>query len=102
MFINSQSFPSFFSSLVSVLRLMLDGLMGRVVEVYQSICSLVKTDFPVFDEILCDLKLKPQDIDIPIPSFVRRDNLKNIKDREKVLDNLDQTNGINYECFQEE
>ena len=39
---------------------MLDGVMGRVIEVYQSICSLANTDFPLFEDVLCDLKLKPQ------------------------------------------
>lgn len=47
------------------------------------------SDFQYFDEILSDLKLSPADIEIPTPAFFRRDNLKQLKEREKVLDALD-------------
>ncbi len=78
-----------------MLKLMLDGVMGRVLELYYSMSALSHSDFICFDDLLCDLKLKPQDIDVPIPAFFRRDNLKSIKEREKILDALQaKTHGL--------
>lgn len=71
-----------------VLKLMLDGVMGRVLEVYHSISKLSSSDYVLLENTLCDLKLKPQDVDIPIPAFFKRDNMKAIKDRYRVLDAL--------------
>ena len=71
-----------------VLKLMVDGVMGRVLELYHNMTMLAGSDVVFLDDLLCDLKLKPQDVDIPVPAFFRRDNIKAMKEREKVLASL--------------
>ena len=67
---------------------MVDGVMGRVLELYHTMTMLAGSDVVFLDDLLCDLKLKPQDVDIPVPAFFRRDNLKAMKEREKILASL--------------
>lgn len=70
---------------------MLDGVMGRVLELKHALVDLEQSDYQYFDEILCDLKLTPANIEIPVPKFFRRENQKGIKERDKALDGLHAT-----------
>jgi hypothetical protein len=72
----------------SVLKLMLDGVMGRVLELKHALVELEHSDFQFLDEILSELKLTPANIELPVPKFIRRENQKAIKERERVLDSL--------------
>ena len=46
------------------------------------------TDYNYFDDILADVKLTPEDIEIETPAYFRRENLKQLKERERILDDL--------------
>lgn len=43
-----------------VLKLMLDGVLGRVLELYHAMAAAGHADHVCLDDVLCDLKLKPQ------------------------------------------
>ena len=60
--------------------------MGRVLELKHSLVDLEHNDFQYFDEILSDMKLTPNNIEIPVPKFFRRDQQKALKEREKLLE----------------
>jgi hypothetical protein len=72
-----------------VLRLLLEGTMGRLLELKHTLVGIECTHFNHFDDILADIKLSPDDIEIPIPPYFRRENLKALKERERILDDLD-------------
>ncbi|XP_045150321.1 dynein regulatory complex protein 11 [Echinops telfairi] len=68
-----------------LIRKMLDGVMGRVLELKNEMVELELTEFHYFDSILPDLKLVPQQLDIPIPRYFLKEKLEVIKGREKIL-----------------
>eukprot|EP00039_Didymoeca_costata_P011307 m.158135 g.158135 ORF g.158135 m.158135 type:complete len:875 (+) comp15127_c0_seq2:246-2870(+) len=72
-----------------VLRLLMEGTMGRLLELYHTITRIECNDIGFYDDILSDLKLTPNDIEIPPPPWFRRENAKALKDRERIMDELD-------------
>lgn len=68
-----------------LIRKVLDGVMGRVLELKNEMVELELTEFHYFDDILQDLKLAPQQLDIPIPKYFLKEKLEVIKGREKIL-----------------
>ncbi|XP_003798312.3 IQ and AAA domain-containing protein 1 [Otolemur garnettii] len=72
----------------ALIRKILDGVMGRILELKHEMVELELTEFHYFDDILQDLKLAPQQLDIPIPRYFLKEKLQAIKEREKVLAQL--------------
>ncbi|XP_007939812.1 dynein regulatory complex protein 11 [Orycteropus afer afer] len=68
-----------------LIRKVLDGVMGRILELKNEMVELELTEFHYFDDILQDLKLAPQQLDIPIPRYFLKEKLEVIKGREKIL-----------------
>ncbi|CAH1783239.1 unnamed protein product [Owenia fusiformis] len=68
-----------------VLRHVLDGTMGRILEIKNEMVNLEFSEFHYFDDVLSDLKLTPSDIEIPIPQFFINERAKALKEREKLL-----------------
>ncbi|KAM5268669.1 dynein regulatory complex protein 11 isoform 3-T3 [Hipposideros larvatus] len=68
-----------------LIRKILDGVMGRILELKNEMVELELTEFHYFDDILQDLKLAPQQLDIPIPKYFLKEKLEVIKGREKIL-----------------
>ncbi|XP_054836723.1 dynein regulatory complex protein 11 [Eublepharis macularius] len=68
-----------------IIRQMLDGVMGRILELKNEMVELEYSEFHYFDDILQDLKLSPDSIDIPIPRYFIKEKLKALKERERIL-----------------
>ncbi|KAJ6665373.1 hypothetical protein lerEdw1_004422 [Lerista edwardsae] len=68
-----------------IIRQMLDGVMGRILELKNEMVELELSEFHYFDDILQDLKLAPENIDIPIPGYFIKERLKVLKERERIL-----------------
>ncbi|XP_027627114.1 dynein regulatory complex protein 11 [Tupaia chinensis] len=68
-----------------LIRKILDGVMGRILELKNEMVELELSEFHYFDDILQDLKLAPQQLDIPIPRYFLKEKLEVIKGREKIL-----------------
>ncbi|XP_010946455.2 dynein regulatory complex protein 11 isoform X1 [Camelus bactrianus] len=68
-----------------LIRKILDGVMGRILELKNEMVELELTEFHYFDDLLQDLKLAPQQLDIPIPKYFLKEKLEVIKEREKIL-----------------
>merc|ERR1712055_1007037 len=68
-----------------VLRHMLDGTMGRVLELKNEMVQLEFSEFHYFDDVLSDLKLTPNDVEMPIPKYFINERSKALKEREKLL-----------------
>uniref|UniRef100_A0A8C6CQ65 IQ motif containing with AAA domain 1 n=1 Tax=Moschus moschiferus TaxID=68415 RepID=A0A8C6CQ65_MOSMO len=71
-----------------LIRKILDAVMGRILELKNEMVELELTEFHYFDDILQDLKLAPQQLDIPIPKYFLREKLEVIKGREKILSQI--------------
>ncbi|XP_059784973.1 dynein regulatory complex protein 11 isoform X1 [Balaenoptera ricei] len=77
-----------------LIRKILDGVMGRILELKNEMVELELTEFHYFDDILQDLKLIPQQLDIPIPKYFLKEKLEVIKGREKILAQLLADSGL--------
>ncbi|XP_015862606.1 dynein regulatory complex protein 11 [Peromyscus maniculatus bairdii] len=78
-----------------LIRKILDGVMGRVLELKNEMVELEMTEFHYFDDILQDLKLAPQQLDVPIPRYFLKERLEVIKGREKILARILNECGLN-------
>ncbi|ELU03195.1 hypothetical protein CAPTEDRAFT_153643 [Capitella teleta] len=70
-----------------VLRHVLDGCMGRVLELKDEMVKLEFSEYHYFDDVLSDLKLTPasNDIEMPVPKYFTHERSKALKEREKLL-----------------
>lgn len=78
-----------------LIRKVLDGVMGRILELKNEMVELEMTEFHYFDDILQDLKLSPQQLDVPIPRYFLKERLEVIKGREKILARILTECGLN-------
>ncbi|XP_012580617.1 PREDICTED: IQ and AAA domain-containing protein 1 [Condylura cristata] len=77
-----------------LVRKMLDGVMGRILELKSELVELELSEFHYFDDILQDLKLLPQQLDIPIPKYFLKEKSDVIKGREKILSQIITSSGL--------
>ncbi|NXU09315.1 DRC11 protein, partial [Pardalotus punctatus] len=66
----------------------LDGAMGRLLEIKKEMVSLEKSECHYMDDILVDLKHVPDVLEIPIPKYFIKENLRKLQEREKYLDEI--------------
>ncbi|XP_051855080.1 dynein regulatory complex protein 11 isoform X1 [Antechinus flavipes] len=68
-----------------LIREVLDAVMGRILELKNEMVELEFSEFHYFDDILQDLKLGPEQLDIPIPKYFLKEKMEVLREREKVL-----------------
>ncbi|XP_031824110.1 dynein regulatory complex protein 11 isoform X1 [Sarcophilus harrisii] len=68
-----------------LIREVLDAVMGRILELKNEMVELEFSEFHYFDDILQDLKLAPDQLDIPIPKYFLKEKMEVLREREKVL-----------------
>ncbi|XP_056670764.1 dynein regulatory complex protein 11 [Monodelphis domestica] len=68
-----------------LVRQVLDAVMGRILELKNEMVELEFSEFHYFDDILQDLKLAPEQLDIPIPKYFLKEKMEMLKEREKIL-----------------
>ncbi|VDI43111.1 dynein regulatory complex protein 11-like [Mytilus galloprovincialis] len=68
-----------------VLRHVLDGAMGRILELKHEMVNLEFSEYHYFDDVLSDLKLTPNDVEIPIPKYFIYERMEALQKREKTL-----------------
>ncbi|NXC44580.1 DRC11 protein, partial [Penelope pileata] len=72
----------------ATIRQVLDGVMGRLLEMKKEMVGLEISEFHYISNILEDLKLLPEDIEIPIPRYFIKENLEALQQRGKTLDEI--------------
>ncbi|MBN3307280.1 DRC11 protein, partial [Amia calva] len=59
--------------------------MGRLLELKGEMVELEFSEFHYYDDILQDLKLTPEDLEVPVPQYFVREKARVLKDRERIL-----------------
>ncbi|NXA99196.1 DRC11 protein, partial [Cnemophilus loriae] len=72
----------------AAVRQALDGVIGRILEIKKEMVALESSECHHMDGILMDLKRVPEDIEIPIPKYFIKENLRILQEREKYLDEI--------------
>ncbi|KAL1023124.1 hypothetical protein UPYG_G00036680 [Umbra pygmaea] len=68
-----------------VIRAVLDGVMGRVLELKNEMVEKEFSEYHYMDDVIQDLKLTPEDIEIPIPRYFLSERSALLRDRGKML-----------------
>ncbi|XP_041103382.1 dynein regulatory complex protein 11 isoform X2 [Polyodon spathula] len=68
-----------------ILRQLLDGVMGRVLELKNEMVDKESSEYHYMDDIIQDLKLTPADIEIPIPKYFINERAKVLQERGQIL-----------------
>ncbi|PAA61559.1 hypothetical protein BOX15_Mlig032994g1 [Macrostomum lignano] len=68
-----------------VLRNVLDGVLGRLLELKQEMVDLECLEYHFFDDILSDLKLTPNDVEMPIPKYFVLEQEKTLRSRQELM-----------------
>ncbi|XP_078260309.1 dynein regulatory complex protein 11 isoform X5 [Rhinoraja longicauda] len=71
-----------------IIHHVLEGVMGRILELKNEMVKLEFSEFHYYDDILQDLKLTPEALEIPIPRYFMKDKVKVMKDRENILSRI--------------
>ncbi|XP_039609173.1 dynein regulatory complex protein 11 isoform X2 [Polypterus senegalus] len=71
-----------------VLQLILDGVMGRLVELKNDMVEKEFSEYHYMDDIIQDLKLTPGDLEIPTPRYFIRERAKVLQERAKMLSRI--------------
>uniref|UniRef100_A0A8C9EPQ5 Uncharacterized protein n=1 Tax=Pavo cristatus TaxID=9049 RepID=A0A8C9EPQ5_PAVCR len=72
----------------AAIRQVLDGVIGRILELKKEMVQLENSEFHYTDNVIEDLKLLPEDTEIPIPKYFIKENLEGLQQREKTLDEI--------------
>ncbi|NXI99295.1 DRC11 protein, partial [Psophia crepitans] len=72
----------------AAIRQVLDGVIGRILEMKKEMVELENSEFHCIGNILEDLKLLPEDIEVPVPRYFVKENLEVLQQREKILDQI--------------
>ncbi|KAM6963282.1 dynein regulatory complex protein 11 [Aplochiton taeniatus] len=71
-----------------VIREVLDGVIGRVLELKNEMVEKEFSEYHYMDDVIQDLKLTPEDIEIPIPRYFIGERSKVLQERGKMLSNI--------------
>ncbi|CAB1324598.1 unnamed protein product [Coregonus sp. 'balchen'] len=71
-----------------VIREVLDGVMGRVLELKNEMVEKEFSEYHYMDDVIQDLKLTPEDIEIPIPRYFLSERSKVLQERGNMLSNI--------------
>ncbi|XDV49253.1 hypothetical protein PO909_018536, partial [Leuciscus waleckii] len=67
------------------IRQVLEGVMGRVLELKNEMVEKEFSEYHYMDDIIQDLKLTPEDLEIPIPRYFIHERNKVLQDRERLF-----------------
>ncbi|XP_026125142.1 dynein regulatory complex protein 11 isoform X2 [Carassius auratus] len=68
-----------------VIRQVLDSVMGRVLELKNEMVEKEFSEYHYMDDIIQDLKLTPEDLEIPVPRYFIWERNKVLQDRERMF-----------------
>ncbi|XP_061883777.1 dynein regulatory complex protein 11 isoform X1 [Entelurus aequoreus] len=74
-----------------LLRNVLEGVMGRVLELKNEMVDKEFSEYHYMDDVLHDLKLTPAELEIPIPTYFLRDRSGDSLERTTMVTNILQT-----------
>lgn len=71
-----------------LIRKLLDGCLGRILEIKNDLVNIDLSEFNYNDEILVKLGISPIDIEIKIPKYFLRENESDIQYKKKFIDEV--------------
>ena len=60
------------------------------------------SEFHQLDDVMIDMKLAPNDLDVPVPKFIGEENAKRADEREKIMIGFQQARTLDYRNLKED
>ncbi|XP_038666363.1 dynein regulatory complex protein 11-like [Scyliorhinus canicula] len=67
-----------------VVDMLLEGVMGRILEVRKEMVDKGLSEFHFMDDVIQDLKLTPNNVEIPIPKYFSR-NAEKLREKRRIF-----------------
>ncbi|OAF65833.1 hypothetical protein A3Q56_06424, partial [Intoshia linei] len=67
---------------------MINAVIGRILELKNEMVELEHSEYHYFDDILSDMKLTPNDVELPVPTYFTKSRLSILNKRKKRLDQI--------------
>ncbi|XP_022525969.2 dynein regulatory complex protein 11 [Astyanax mexicanus] len=71
-----------------LIRQVLDNVIGRVLELKNEMVEKEYSEYHYMDDVIQDMKLTPEDLEIPIPRYFISERSKVLRDRSKILSSI--------------
>ncbi|KAE8744483.1 hypothetical protein FOCC_FOCC008871 [Frankliniella occidentalis] len=71
-----------------LVRKLLDSTLGRMLELKHELVNLDLSEFSYYDDVLIDMRILPQEAEITIPQYYRREREEEIRQRRKTIDTI--------------
>ncbi|KAM4689140.1 dynein regulatory complex protein 11-like [Discoglossus pictus] len=71
-----------------LIRKVLEGLMGRLVEIKHQLVDTELSEYHYMYNMLQDLKLTPDQLEVPIPRYFLEDQVQALKERKEILQKI--------------
>ena len=69
-----------------LVKKLLDSTMGRILELKHELVEIDLSEHTYYDDILLKYQLTPQEVEIRIPNYFRRERKKEIQERRKFIE----------------
>ncbi|XP_078041625.1 dynein regulatory complex protein 11 [Augochlora pura] len=69
-----------------LIRQLLDSCLGRILELKHDLVEIDLSEYTYFDDILINLNITPQEIEIQLPRYFRREHLKEIEEKRNFIE----------------
>ncbi|XP_053360215.1 dynein regulatory complex protein 11-like [Clarias gariepinus] len=77
-----------------LIRDVLDGVIGRVLELKNEMVEKEYSEYHYMDDVIQDLKLTPEDLEIPIPKYFINERRKVLQERDAFLSSILDQDGM--------
>lgn len=71
-----------------LVRKLLDATLGRMLELKHELVNLDLSEFSYYDDVLIGMNILPQEAEITIPQYYRREREQEIRQRRKTIDDI--------------
>ncbi|XP_076682815.1 dynein regulatory complex protein 11 isoform X2 [Andrena cerasifolii] len=70
----------------ALIKRLLDACLGRILELKHELVEIDLSEYNYVDDILIKLGITPQEVEVQLPRYFRRERLNEIKDRRKFIE----------------
>ncbi|KAF6203130.1 hypothetical protein GE061_003545 [Apolygus lucorum] len=71
-----------------LIRKLLDASIGRMLELKHELVNIDLSEYSYFDDVMVERQILPQEAEIRVPTYYRREREKEIKERRQTIDRI--------------
>lgn len=71
-----------------LVKKILDSVLGRILELRHELIDIDLSEFSYYDDILLKHSITPQEAEVKVPTYFRRENEKNFQQKKKFIEDV--------------